>query len=44
MFIKTPFHIIDDAKEREDIKNLVEDHLKPVLYKESKWYEDYVNV
>ncbi len=44
MFVKTPFSVVENAEEREFIKNAACDSLKNTLYKDGKWYADYVRI
>ncbi len=44
MFVKTPFEDVADSKDREDIKDMAAAALKPALYKDGKWYADYVRL
>lgn len=43
MFVKTPFDIVDDAEEEEIIRQAVE-RLRNTLYREGRWYADYVRI
>ena len=43
MFVKTPFVTVDDAEGEEIICQAVE-RLKNVLYREGRWYADYVRI
>ena len=44
MFVKTPFSVVENAEEREFIKNAACDSLKNTQYKDGKWYADYVRI
>ena len=44
MFVKTPFSVVEDMDEREAIKNKAADRLRSSLYKDGKWYADYVRI
>ncbi len=44
MFVKTPFSIIDSEEEKEAIIDKAVANLKNVLYKDDKWYADYVRI
>ena len=44
MFVKTPFHVITNPEETENIKTMAIQNLKPHLYKSGKWYADYVRI
>lgn len=44
MFIKTPFEGVEDPEEKKAIIHEAADGLKPVLYKDGKWYADYVRL
>lgn len=44
MFLKTPFSVIDNPKEKEVITDKVVSHLQDVLYKDGKWYADHVRI
>ena len=43
MFVKTPFAIMDDAEGEEIICQAVE-RLRNALYREGRWYADYVRI
>lgn len=43
MFVKTPFVTMDDVEEEEIICQAVE-RLRSVLYRECRWYADYVRI
>lgn len=44
MFVKIPFRVVADPKDTEAIKSMAVSNLKPVLYKNGKWYADYVRI
>lgn len=44
MFIKTPFHTVPDPDEQEEIIDTAVDRLKKDLYRDGKWYADYVRL
>ena len=44
MFVKTPFAIIKDEDEKRIIIDETADRLKGVLYRDGKWYADYVRL
>lgn len=44
MFIKTPFAVIDNADVAEAITDKTVDQLRNTLYKNGKWYADYVRI
>ena len=44
MFVKTPFSVIKNIEERETIKDKAVDNLRNILYKDGKWYADYVRI
>lgn len=44
MFIKTPFSVIGNEKEKEAIIDKAVDDLRNVLYHDGKWYADYVRI
>ena len=44
MFVKTPFSAIENIEEREAIKDKVVNNLSNILYKDGKWYADYVRI
>ena len=44
MFIKTPFSVIDNEDEKEEIIDKAVAHLHNTLYKDGKWYADYVRL
>ena len=44
MFIKTPFSVIDNEDEKEEIIDKAVAHLRNTLYKDGKWYADYVRL
>ena len=44
MFIKTPFSVIDNEDEKETIIDKAVAHLRNILYKDGKWYADYVRL
>ncbi len=43
MFVQTPFAEVDD-NDREDIINKTVENLRGQLYKDGKWYADYVKI
>mgnify|MGYP001037701221 CR=1 FL=1 len=43
MFVKTPFAKVDNA-ERDEIINQAVERLKKSLYREGRWYADYVRI
>lgn len=44
MFVKTPFSVIENEGERETIIDKGVDSLRSLLYKNGKWYADYVRI
>ena len=44
MFIKTPFQTVPDPDEQEEIIDTAVDRLKKDLYRDGKWYADYVRL
>ena len=44
MFIKTPFTVINNEDEKRRIIEQVVDNLQDILYKDGKWYADYVRI
>ena len=44
MFIKTPFTVINNEDEKRTIIDKVVDDLQDILYKDGKWYADYVRI
>lgn len=44
MFVKTPFSIIENESERKSIIDKAVDSLRSLLYKDGKWYADYVRI
>lgn len=44
MFVKTPFSVIENESEREAVKEKAVDKLRDALYKDGKWYADYVRL
>lgn len=44
MFVKTPFSVIENEDIRETIIDKAVDDLRKVLYKDGKWYADYVRI
>lgn len=44
MFIKTPFSVIDDEEEKEEMIDKAVAQLRNTLYKDGKWYADYVRL
>ena len=44
MFVKAPFHIVADPEDAESIKTLAVQNLKPILYRNGKWFADYVRI
>lgn len=44
MFVKTPFTVIENEEEKNIIIDKTVDRLKDILYREGKWYADYVRL
>ena len=44
MFVKTPFSVIENEDIRETIIDKAVDDLRKILYKDGKWYADYVRI
>ena len=44
MFVKTPFTVIENEEEKNIIIDKVVDRLKGILYRDGKWYADYVRL
>lgn len=44
MFVQTPFRVVANLEDIEAIKSMAVNELKPVLYKNGKWYADYVRI
>lgn len=44
MFIKTPFSVIEDERERETVTEKAVDKLRDALYRDGRWYADYVRL
>lgn len=44
MFVKTPFSMIEDETLRHTIIDKAVERLRPVLYRDGKWYADYVRI
>lgn len=44
MFVKTPFSVIEDINITETIIDKAVDDLREILYKDGKWYADYVRI
>ena len=44
MFVKTPFTIIENEEEKNIIIDKAVDRLKGILYRDGKWYADYVRL
>lgn len=44
MFVKTPFTVIRNEDEKEMIIDKAVDNLHDILYKDGKWYADYVRI
>lgn len=44
MFVKAPFSVIENTEEKEMIKDKAVDNLRDILYKDGKWYADYVRL
>ena len=44
MFVKTPFLAVASPEDAESIKTMAVRNLKHVLYKNGKWYADYVRI
>ncbi len=44
MFVRTPFEAVSAPEHREAIKSRAVEALRPVLYKDGKWYADYVRL
>lgn len=43
MFVKTPFSVVNEDEKRKIMNEAVKD-LRDVLYKDGKWYADYVRI
>ncbi|MBO5033613.1 MAG: methyltransferase domain-containing protein [Lachnospiraceae bacterium] len=44
MFTKTPFSVVKDEDEKREIIDKTVENLRDILYKEGKWYADYVRI
>ena len=44
MFVKTPFTVIENEEEKNIIIDKTVDRLKDILYRDGKWYADYVRL
>ncbi len=44
MFISTPFYAVSEEAQREAIRNRAVELLKKDLYRDGKWYADYVRL
>ena len=44
MFVKTPFSVIENEDVKEAMIDKAVDNLRDVLYKDGKWYADYVRI
>jgi trans-aconitate methyltransferase len=44
MFVKTPFSVINDDAEKDAIIDNAVNNLRDILYKDGKWYADYVRI
>lgn len=44
MFAKTPFSVVKEEVEKETIKDQTVDRLRSLLYRNGKWYADYVRL
>ena len=44
MFVKTPFTVIENEDVKEAMIDKAVDNLRDVLYKDGKWYADYVRI
>ena len=44
MFVKAPFAVVKDSKEKEQIAAEAADRLRKDLYQDGKWYADYVRL
>ena len=44
MFVKTPFTVIKSEGEKEEIIDKAVGNLRGILYKDGKWYADYVRI
>ena len=44
MFLKTPFSVVEAKQEKAAIINKAVAMLRDDLYKEGKWYADYVRI
>ena len=44
MFVKTPFTIIQNVDEKNAIIDKAVDNLQSILYRDGKWYADYVRI
>ena len=44
MFVKSPFSVIENGEEQEMITDKAVEALRGILYKDVKWYADYVRI
>lgn len=44
MFVKTPFSVIENENEKAAIIDKSVENLRDILYKDGKWYADYVRI
>lgn len=44
MFLKAPFAVVENSGEREAVTDTAVENLRPALYREGKWYADYVRI
>ena len=44
MFVKTPFSIIEGEAERAELIRQAAERLRGALYKNGRWYADYVRL
>lgn len=44
MFVKNPFTVINNEDEKRTIIDKAVDNLRDILYKDGKWYADYVRI
>lgn len=44
MFVKTPFSVVKSPEDREKILDDTVEQLREALYKDGRWYADYVRL
>lgn len=44
MFVKVPFSVVEGEREKEEITDKAVENLRSILFRDGKWYADYVRI